>query len=101
MDATTIALLSPFSAIYLFAENGANNAMVVASTASPYKFASDVYASIKGETPADGLMALDMLTELTKVEIPYPLKDIASRKVRFEEVIDASEMPAKVLEFAK
>lgn len=75
--------------------------MVVASTASPYKFASDVYSSIKGETPSDGLAALDMLAELTGVDIPYPLKDIASRKVRFEEVINASEMPEKVLEFAK
>jgi len=90
-----------YAANRYIAESGDRNAMVVASTASPYKFASDVYASIKGETPADGLAALDMLTELTKVEIPYPLKDIANRKIRFEEVINASEMPAKVLEFAK
>ena len=83
------------------AESGDTTTMVVASTASPYKFASDVYASIKGETPADGLAALDMLTELTGVEIPYPLKGIADRKVRFEEVIDAPDMPKKVLEFAK
>ena len=90
-----------YSANKYITESGDDTTMVVASTASPYKFASDVYASITGNTPSDGLAALDMLTELTGVDIPYPLKDIASRKVRFEEVIDASEMPQKVLEFAK
>ena len=83
------------------AESGDVKPMVVASTASPYKFAADVYTSITNETPADGLAALDMLSSLTKTEITYPLKGIADRKIRFSEVIEKSEMAAKVLEFAK
>jgi threonine synthase len=100
-------LIDTHTAVALFAAEKYRNetkdlaTMVVASTASPYKFASDVYASIKDEIPADGLEALNMLVALTGVEIPYPLKGIADRKVRFEEVIDASDMPQKVLEFAK
>ncbi len=99
-------LIDTHTAVGLFAankyrlESNDNTTMVVASTASPFKFASDVFASITGEIPSDGLAALDMLTEKTGVEIPYPLKGIAERKVRFDEVIDVCKMPEKVLEFA-
>jgi threonine synthase len=83
------------------ADTNDNKKMVVVSTASPYKFAADVYTSITNEVPADGLAALDMLSSLTKTDITYPLKGIADRKIRFDEVIEKSEMAAKVLEFAK
>ena len=71
--------------------------MVVASTASPYKFASDVYKSITGKAPTDELSALDELKALTGTEIPYPLKDIDKREVRFKTVIDKADMPAEIL----
>ena len=74
--------------------------MLIASTASPYKFASDVYASLTGVTPEDGLEALKELTKLSGVEIPYPLKDIDKREVRFKDVIKKEEMPEKVTDFA-
>ena len=66
--------------------------MLVASTASPYKFASDVYKSITGSQPADELSALNELSELTKTEIPYPLAGIDKRTKRFDKVIDKAEM---------
>ena len=74
--------------------------MLIASTASPYKFASDVYASLTGVTPEDGLEALKELTKLSGVEIPYPLKDIDKREVRFKDIIKKEEMPEKVTDFA-
>ena len=77
--------------------------MVVASTASPYKFAADVYTSLSGgeKLPSDPLSALDQLTEETKVAIPYPLCGLSERKVRFTEVIKAEDMPAAVLAYCK
>ncbi len=66
--------------------------MLVASTASPYKFASDVYKSITGSQPTDELSALNELSELTKTEIPYPLAGIDKRAKRFDKVIDKAEM---------
>ena len=77
--------------------------MVVASTASPYKFAADVYTSLSGgeKLPSDPLSALDQLTEETKVAIPYPLCGLSKRKVRFTEVIKAEDMPAAVLAYCK
>ena len=83
------------------AESGDNTVMVVASTASPYKFAADVYTALTDEKPEDALAALDLLSEKTGTAIPYPLEGIASRRVRFTETINTDEMASKVLEFAK
>lgn len=99
-------LADPHTAVALGAarqyqrDHGAKRKLLVASTASPYKFAYDVYHSLFDETPSDGLAALTMLTEKTGVAIPAPLGHIAERTVRFTGVIDADEMPAEVLRFA-
>ena len=66
--------------------------MIVASTASPYKFANDVYCSLYGEKLSDPLAALDELSTKTATEIPYPLRGIGERKVRFTEVVPAADM---------
>lgn len=73
--------------------------MVVASTASPFKFAADVYFSLTGNKPADPLATLDELAELSKNEIPYPLKGLGTRQVRFTETIEKSDMKEAVLRF--
>ena len=73
--------------------------IVVDSTASPYKFAADVYESLGKPQPADPLAALDELSAATKTEIPYPLRGLGERTVRFTEVIDAEAMPAAVLDY--
>ena len=73
--------------------------MVVDSTASPYKFAADVYESLGRTQPADPLAALDELVAATGTEIPYPLRGLGEREVRFTRVINADEMPAIVLEW--
>ncbi len=74
------------------AESGDKTPMIVASTASPYKFAADVCASLGMSKPEDDLDALDMLVNATNTEIPYPLRGIADRKVRFTETVNAAEM---------
>ena len=74
------------------AETGDRTPMVVASTASPYKFAADVCASLGMKKPEDDLDALDMLKKATGTEIPYPLCGIAERKVRFTETVNACDM---------
>ncbi len=81
------------------AEHGGNK-IVLASTASPYKFANDVYTAVSGKTAADELTALTELSAYTNTEIPAPLADIEKRTVRFTKTIDASAMPADVLSFA-
>ena len=73
--------------------------IVVDSTASPYKFAADVYTSLKGTSLSDPLAALDELSKVSGTEIPYPLCGLAERTVRFAGVIDADDMPAAVLDY--
>ena len=73
--------------------------MVIDSTASPYKFANNVYRAVTSEEPASDLAALDALSKATKTEIPYPLAGLAQRKVRFERVVDKKDMAKAVLEY--
>lgn len=71
--------------------------MIVDSTASPYKFAADVLRSVTGKEVIDPIEALDELSELTNTDIPYPLKNIGKREVRFKTVIEPNEMKDTVL----
>jgi len=73
--------------------------MVVVSTASPYKFAADVYKSITDTQAPDGTAALDALSALTNTEISYPLRDLDSRKVNFSTVVSKEEMLDEVYKF--
>lgn len=75
--------------------------MLVASTASPYKFAADVYAALTGETDVEPLAALTRLAAKTNTSIPYPLQDLEKRAVRFDSVIPADRMREAILDFCK
>lgn len=81
--------------------SGDKTVTVVDSTASPYKFAASVYSSLGKQKPADPLDAIDELSEFSGTEIAYPLKDLAKRKIRFEKIIEPSEMLKEVFDFAK
>lgn len=99
-------LADPHTAVALGAvrqyqrDHGTKRKILVVSTASPYKFAFDVYRSLFDETPSDGLAAQSLLAERTGVAVPAPLADIAARAVRFTDTIGADEMTAAVLRFA-
>ena len=73
--------------------------MIVASTASPYKFAADVYEAIAGEPASADTGALDDLSARTNTEITLPLRGLATRAVRFETVIDSADMLDEVYKF--
>jgi len=73
--------------------------IIVASTASPYKFAADVYKSITNENAKSDTDALSQLSELTNTEISYPLRNLTERKVNFDTVIEPAEMLNEVYKF--
>ena len=81
------------------AETGDALPIVIDSTASPYKFANDVYLAVAGEAAESELAALDALSARTNTEIPYPLAGLANRQVNFTKVVDKTEMSAAVLEY--
>jgi len=73
--------------------------MLIASTASPFKFASDVYKSLTGET-CSSLAAADKLSALTLSPIPAPLSGLEKRPVNFTETVSPEAMPDSVRKFA-
>ena len=79
------------------AETGDDRKIIVASTASPYKFASNVYTSLTGEALENEFDALKATEKLSGSPIPAPLATLESKKVRFTTVIDPEDMTAEVL----
>lgn len=84
-----------------YAKEHGGNKIVLASTASPYKFANDVYTALTSKAPTDELGALRELSAYSGTEIPAPLADIEKRDIRFTKTIHACEMPSDVLSFAE
>ncbi len=66
--------------------------MIVLSTASPYKFASNVYKALTKCIPPEGYEALTALSEITSTSVPMPLAGLDQRNVRFDRVCLPSEM---------
>lgn len=74
---------------------------VVASTASPYKFAQSVYNSIYNDNPYDDLDILEELSITTGTKIPKPLYQLDKKSVNFSNVVSADNMFDEVLKFIK
>jgi len=83
------------------ADSKAERKILVVSTASPYKFARDVYLSVSGKEPSSDLCALNELSELTGVKVPMPLSNLKDKKILHSEVIDRSEMENATVDFAR
>ena len=81
-------------------ETGDRTKTVIASTASPYKFAVSVVGAIAPErVPGKSDFELiDVLRELSKVDEPAAITDIRTAPVRHNTVSDVQDMPAVVLE---
>ncbi len=82
-------------------ESGSQKVLLLASTASPYKFAPDVYRALSGKPSVDELSAAALLTELSGAPIHYALRGLAERTVRFTSSVEVAKMPETVLSFAK
>lgn len=81
-------------------EHGGNK-IILASTASPYKFANDVYTALTGKVAKDELSALNELSSYSNTEIPAPLRDIDKREIRFTKTLNPEKMASDVLAFAE
>ena len=76
------------------AESGDTRKAVLASTASPYKFAADVCASLgihADDSDIAGL--LNALSAATGTEIPAPLASVLTKEIRFRDVVKPADMP--------
>lgn len=83
---------------YSLGSPGAGKAMVVLSTASPYKFPRTVLTAL-GRTPGEDDFALmDELYKASRVPVPENLASLRDKPVRFTEVLDREELYGVVKE---
>ena len=77
---------------------GDKTPVVIASTASPYKFSRAVLEALdKGEMPESEFDMVERLHEITGAPVPAPLASLRGRAVRFADVTDKEGMQAAVL----
>lgn len=73
-------------------ETGDNKATVIASTASPYKFAKSVLSAVSNETGKDEFDTVKLLSSKTATEIPEPIKALENATIRFKEICEKDKM---------
>lgn len=81
------------------AETGDTKKTLIASTASPFKFADSVISALGVDADIDGYELLDILSRTTKVKIPAPLVALAGKKERFKNTLTRDQIEGAVLDF--
>ena len=79
------------------ASSGDGKCAVVLSTASPYKFCDHVLRAVGAEAEGSGTQLIDTLSAVTHTPVPRPLAGLDKREVRFDQVVEKSEMADAVL----
>ena len=79
------------------AETGDNRAMVVLSTASPYKFPVAVLTAIGGDTSGTEFQQMDRLSAMTGVPVPKNLAGLLGKEEKHTGVIEKDAMLEYVL----
>lgn len=82
-------------------ETGDQTATVIASTASAYKFADSVTASIGLTVEEDGFANVRALEAKTGVKIPAGLKGLEKKEIRHTGVLDKEDLKAAVKDVLK
>lgn len=75
--------------------------VVVASTASPFKFSESVLAALGIDVGYKGIELLDILARTTESEIPKPLLDIGTLTERFTDAVECEDLPEVIMRFLK
>ncbi|MBQ4155688.1 MAG: threonine synthase, partial [Clostridia bacterium] len=74
-------------------KTGDKTPTVIASTASPYKFAASVLPAVyEGDMPEDEFSMVEKLSSVTSTKIPTPLAGLRDKQVLHKTCVDKSEM---------
>ena len=74
------------------AATGDETKTIIASTASPYKFSGSALTAIGESSDADEFDLVEKLAEVSKLPVPASLAALKDKAVRFDKVIDKTEM---------
>lgn len=80
-------------------EFGQEQKIVSLSTASPYKFPTDVLKAIDGKIVDDPFTASEKICDLTAMPIPESIGTLKEKAKRFTKIIDRNNILEEVLEF--
>lgn len=81
------------------AQTGDDTKTIIASTASPFKFAGSVLEAVTGKkSDEDEFKQIQILGEISGMEVPKQLAELESKEIRFTDSVSANEMPETVLE---
>lgn len=81
-------------------DSGDNKATVIASTASPFKFARSVMSAIDMHYDnMDDFDLVDKLSEISKVKVPKAVDEIRKAEIRHKTICKVEEMPQVVKDF--
>lgn len=69
---------------------------VIASTASPYKFAKSVLEAVSDEVASDEFGFVKLLSEKTNTTVPAPIAALETAKVRFNDICESDTMKQAV-----
>ncbi|MEM1486354.1 threonine synthase [Oscillospiraceae bacterium PP1C4] len=81
------------------AKTGDTTPTVIASTASPFKFAGSVLPAIGEDTVDDDFAMLEKLAQTAKLEVPKALAELKSKAERFTDVVEPMKMKDAVAEW--
>ncbi len=73
-------------------ETGDNRPVLVASTASPYKFAKSVLSAVSDRVALDEFETVKLLNIVTNTPVPSPIAELQNATVRFNEIFDKNDM---------
>ncbi len=73
-------------------DTGDNRPVLIASTASPYKFAKSVLSALSSDIPNNEFDTVDALSELTGTTVPVPLAELKNATARFKDIYDKNDM---------
>ena len=75
---------------------GDDRPTVIASTASPYKFANSVLSAVSDKKANSEFETVKLLSKITNTEIPEPLLALENAEVRFKEICEKENMLSAV-----
>ncbi len=80
---------------------GDKRPVIIASTASPYKFAKSVLSALSSEIPDSEFETVDVLSRFTNTSVPKPLAELKNATARFKEIYDKKDMYTAVCKCLK
>ncbi len=73
-------------------KTGDNRPVLIASTASPYKFSKSVLSALSTEIPESEFGTVEALSNLTNTSVPTPIAELKNATARFKDIYEKEDM---------